>query len=240
MSREELRKAELQKGQYEQIGVAMTCRSYTEYEQMFQVSQTVKGKVLDVAAGASSFTAEALKRGLDAYAVDPQYEKSVNVLQEEGSNELLQAREKLLHAYELFNWETYGSLDKLMKLRERSLTMFLNSYVEFRERYINGQLTLLPFADNQFSLIVCSHFLFLYGKQFTVDFHERSLHELIRICEIGGEIRLYPLVGFDGNVYPHMDELEQRLFELPVTIKRVKVDFQFVKGATHMLVIEKR
>ncbi|MCK0470949.1 class I SAM-dependent methyltransferase [Halalkalibacter sp. APA_J-10(15)] len=239
MSREELRKAEIRELKYEQVGVAMTCRSYTEYEQMFQLRQTMKGKVLDVAAGASSFTAEALKRGIDAYAVDPQYEKSVNVLQEEGSNELLLARKKLLHAYELFNWETYGSIDKLMKLRERSLTMFLNNYVECKERYINGQLTLLPFANNQFSLIVCSHFLFLYGKKFTFDFHERSLRELIRICEVGGEIRLYPLLGFDGDLYPHVDELKQRLSELPVTIKQAKVDFQFVKGATHMLVLTK-
>ncbi len=46
---------------YEQIGVAMTCRSYEEYERMFacDFGGSKLGAILDIAGGASSFTADA-------------------------------------------------------------------------------------------------------------------------------------------------------------------------------------
>jgi hypothetical protein len=46
---------------YEQVGVAMTCRSFTEYEKMFVLKKEDldQGSILDIAAGAASFTAAA-------------------------------------------------------------------------------------------------------------------------------------------------------------------------------------
>lgn len=71
-----------QKRIYEQIGVAMTSRSYIEYERMFVLNtEALKGKsVLDVAGGASSFTAEARKKGIFAEAADPMYHQSSGLL----------------------------------------------------------------------------------------------------------------------------------------------------------------
>jgi hypothetical protein len=63
---------------YEQLGVAMTCRSFAEYERMFDLvkSDLQKGSILDIASGASSFTAMARRHGYEAFAVDPLAVKS--------------------------------------------------------------------------------------------------------------------------------------------------------------------
>jgi hypothetical protein len=60
---------------YPQSGVASTCRSYEEYCAMFQLEEPESnfGTVLDVAGGASSFTAQLNARGAIAYAADPFY-----------------------------------------------------------------------------------------------------------------------------------------------------------------------
>lgn len=239
MRREELSKVETASIKYEQLGVAMTCRSFAEYERMFSLTDLEIGNVLDVAAGASSFTATVLENGIDAYAVDPQYDKSAEKLYKDGLQELSESRKKLLRAHKLFNWKMYHSIDKLMENRATSLAQFIKSYKEEPTRYVRGQLPNLPFEEEQFSLILCSHFLFLYGEQFPIDFHEKAIVELSRICRQDGRIQIYPLVGFDGQLFSGLNELLQRLSLRLLRCKLVEVDFEFVNGATQMLVITK-
>ncbi|MEJ9368520.1 hypothetical protein P9253_06020, partial [Schinkia azotoformans] len=60
---------------YAQSGVAMTCRSYQEYKEMFMLKEGLlrNGRILDIASGASSLTAELNQKGYEAIAVDPLY-----------------------------------------------------------------------------------------------------------------------------------------------------------------------
>ena len=80
---------------YEQIGVAMTCRSYEEYKKMFSLEDALleKSKILDVAAGASSFVAKANIRGYDA--VDPLYSLTPEEMVTHGQKEMRKATQKL-------------------------------------------------------------------------------------------------------------------------------------------------
>jgi ubiquinone/menaquinone biosynthesis C-methylase UbiE len=78
---------------------------------------------------------------------------------------------------------------------------------EGRSRYVDGSLPLLPFEDHAFSLVLCSHFLFLYAEQFGFEFHKQSLLELMRVCKPGGEVRVYPLYSLGWKPYERMDEL---------------------------------
>ncbi|WP_342748205.1 hypothetical protein [Desmospora activa] len=82
---------------YEQIGVAMTCRSFDEYQTMFALDHGVmsQGEILDVAAGASSFVAEANGRGYAAFAVDPLYKLSSEEIKERGGDEIVSTTEKI-------------------------------------------------------------------------------------------------------------------------------------------------
>ncbi|GMK45655.1 hypothetical protein PghCCS26_27830 [Paenibacillus glycanilyticus] len=196
---------------YEQVGVAMTCRGFDEYARMFELTERelAKGKVLDVAGGGSSFTADAVSRGYDATAADPRYALDTVAWLEEAAAEIETSTAKLDKLREHFDWSYYGSLEQHREGRLQSLERFrmhLQS-VEGRSRYAAGSLPELPFEDYAFSLVLCSHFLFLYAEQFGFEFHKQSLLELMRVCKPGGEVRVYPLYSLGWKPYERMDEL---------------------------------
>ncbi len=60
---------------------------------------------------------------------------------------------------------------------------FLENYpAGLREgRYIEGNLPVMPFKEREFSIALCSHFLFLYSVHLSEDFHVQSVKELCLI-----------------------------------------------------------
>jgi hypothetical protein len=231
------------KKSYEQQGVAMTCRSFMEYERMFMLEPQVlrKGPILDVAAGASGFTAESNARGYQARAVDPLYSLSASDIAERGKREIEEATRKLADVPHLYVSDFYGSMDNHRAIREISLARFVKDYQSFKDkgRYVEALLPDLPFPDDSFSLILCSHFLFLYEAQFDFDFHYRALKELIRICDKDGEVRVYPLVGFDGEPYREMDRLIDVLEQDGIRADFLETGFRFLSQATKVLRLQK-
>jgi SAM-dependent methyltransferase len=228
---------------YEQQGVSMTCRSFDEYKHMFVLDEGLleRGPILDVSAGASSFVAEANKKGLSAVAIDPSYELTPNQIEEYGKKEIDSNTEKLSKLTDQFLWDYYGNLEVHRKNRDLSLELFLDDYrkdIE-KKRYIVGALPELIFPDNTFSLILCSHFLFLYQEQFNYTFHHQAVQEMVRVCRSGGEIRIYPLVGFKRETHPQMNQLMDSLRENRLEVDLIPTDFRFVPGATHVLSIKK-
>ncbi|MFB5192528.1 class I SAM-dependent methyltransferase [Alicyclobacillus fastidiosus] len=227
---------------YEQIGVAMTCRSFQEYVDMFQLSSDMfVGTILDVAAGASSFTAEANRKGFQSIAVDPRYALDPKSIYEHGKRETKAATEKLANLLDTYDWDYYGSLQAHEQNREHSLELFFEDYRgdTRHQRYVEGSLPNLPVVDNSFSLILCSHFLFLYEGQFNVQFHLGAIQELVRVCKSGGQILIYPLVTFTGEPYPQLDELKTVLKSEGIVTEQIPTTFRFLKGANHVLRITK-
>ena len=228
---------------YEQVGVAMTCRSYGEYEKMFLLEDDClkKGKILDVAAGASSFVAEANKRGYDAVTVDPLYSLTVEQMTLHGQKEMKEATEKLAKNMSFLSWDSYKNLEEHDKIREESFKLFLNHYREnsIEKRFITGTLPNLPFDDETFSLVLCNHFLFLYQEQFDLEFHLQAIQEMIRVTKKGGMIRIYPLVGFKNERYPYLDELIEAVNDENIVVKITDTTFRFVPAATELLTINK-
>ena len=56
--------------------ILLTSRSFAEYIAFFNLDPNkLPGRIVDVSAGASSFVAEATRRGVDALAVDPAYQE---------------------------------------------------------------------------------------------------------------------------------------------------------------------
>jgi hypothetical protein len=229
---------------YEQKGVAMTCRSFKEYKDIFNLNDELlqKGSVLDVAAGASSFTKELNDRGYPAFAIDPLYENAVEVLQQRGQREIEESTRKLAQVSQNYSWDYYGSLEHHQEQRKRSLSLFIEDYERYKDsgRYTPATLPAFPFPDNTFSLILCSHFLFLYEEQFSFDFHYSALKELVRICDESGEIRIYPLVGFDGEPYKKLDELIEKLEHNGIKVEFVTTEFRFLKKASQIMKLIKQ
>jgi hypothetical protein len=196
---------------YEQVGVAVTCRSYEEYLRMFDLQEReLTGRLLDIAGGASSFTADAVMKELDAYAADPRYALDGETLVKEAREEIAASTAKLEKLTDKFDFGYYGSLANHRAQREASLERFAAHIADpaVRERrYAAGALPKLPFDTDAFDIVLCSHFLFLYEEQFDYAFHRDAVIEMMRICRPGGTIRVYPIMSLGWTPYAHMDEL---------------------------------
>lgn len=231
----------MSKMSYEQIGVAMTCRSYEEYVRMFDLepSDLAHGEVLDVAAGGSSFTAEVNARGYSAYAVDPRYDAGIEKWISEAVQEIETSTAKLAKLQENFDWSYYGSIEQHRAGRETSIELFKSNVLDSRQsnRYLAGKLPELPFGNDRFSLILCSHFMFLYANQFGPEFHIHAIMDLMRICKPGGQIRIYPLISLDWKPYPDLDQLLDFIRANGGKTELCPSRLPFIPGSSHFLKI---
>jgi hypothetical protein len=233
-----------QRKYYGQVGVAMTCRSFTEYEKMFVLEKEdlEQGVILDIAAGASSFTATVKSKGIKAHAVDPLYRKSIAEMAEHGRNEITISTGKLAGLTDTFDWSYYGNIENHCENRLSSLDVFLEDYAkaDAKDTYYPSALPGLPFETNTFSLVLCSHFLFLYQEQFDYAFHLNAIMEMYRVCQAGGQIRIYPVYDLKGAPYSCLGQLINHLKELGALVELRASQLPFLPGSTHFLNIRKR
>ena len=91
-----------------------------------------------------------------------------------------------------------------------------------------------PSMTNQFDLALCSHYLFLYSEHINFESH---LAQILELCRVAKEVRIYPLVALDGNLSPHLSAVTLELEARSLTAQQIEVDYHFQKNATEMLVI---
>jgi SAM-dependent methyltransferase len=203
---------------YPQIGVASTCRSYEEYCAMFNLMELDwrKGPVLDVAGGGSSFTAQLHAMGVPAVAADPFYAGLTEDVIATANKEIETSSAKLAANANAYDWSFYGSPEQHRDTREHSLALFAEDFrrSDSQTRYYPAALPNLPFDNNTFGLVVCSHFLFLYGDTFGESFHAASLAELIRVLQPGGELRIYPLISLKWEECPFIPDILGELHDV--------------------------
>lgn len=229
------------KERYPQMGVAMTCRSFGEYEQMFSCGFKQGERVLDVAAGASSFASAARRQGVQAVSADPLYSLEPEMMMRRGLHELEEATAKLAASQHIYTWSYYGSAVQHEALRRQSLELFLEDYRRMygTEAYVSAGLPHLPFADESFDRVLCSHFLFLYGEQFGEDFHREAVLELARVVRPGGEVRIYPLLDLKWDPYAGLAELMAFLAGCGLSPVLERSSLSFIPGSHQLLVIRK-
>jgi ubiquinone/menaquinone biosynthesis C-methylase UbiE len=127
----------------------------------------------------------------------------------------------------------------LAEVRMGAMTRFLADYeLGIQQgRYVNASLPDLPFSNNSFDLALCSHFLFLYSEQVDVEQHLNGLQAL---CRVAKEVRVYPILGLDNQLSPHLQPVSDSLTAQEFIVSRHRVDYQFQKGAVDMLVVKQR
>ncbi|WP_284451262.1 class I SAM-dependent methyltransferase [Methylophaga thalassica] len=213
-------------------------RNLLEYQRMFLLSDDdFQQSILGCGDGPASFNVEARQKGANVTSVDPIYQFNAEQIRQRieqvGPDVIGQVRE---HQHQ-FIWQDFSDADDLYQQRIRAMQLFLADYAlpTSASFYINAQLPQLPFEDKQFDLALCSHFLFLYSEHFDLEFH---LHAMLELCRVAREVRVYPLIGLDNTPSPHLGLISKALTQRGYNLQQQPVDYQFQKGASHMLVVD--
>lgn len=213
-------------------------RSFDEYVAMFSLSGAdLQGRILGCGDGPASFNAVLSKRGGRVLSVDPLYRFSAKDIRNRISETYGHVMAQMLENKHEFVWTRIKSVDELGRLRMAAMEDFLADYPQGMEqgRYIDGELPYLPFADREFDIAVCSHFLFLYSEQYSEDFHIASIREL---CRVADEVRIFPLLELGSKISRHLKAAANRLSAMgnSVTIDRVAYEFQ--RGGNKLMKIK--
>lgn len=215
-------------------GIVPWGRRLWEYRAFFVLEEAdLRGPVLDVGSGPSSFAAEASVAGARVTAVDPLYALPGEAIAQRFEETRGAMMEGMRQARYRFCWSHYGSPDAIEKIRREALALFLADYeCEGARRYVEASLPRLPFSDSDFRLALSSHLLFLYGDDLDFAFHLDALHELLRVAD---EVRVFPLLNLDGRPSSHLPGVLTHFAREGMRPELVPVPYEFQKGATKML-----
>lgn len=217
--------------------IAFIGRTYDEYMKIFDLDGPMLegGRVLDCPAGASSFTAEAYLKGIETTACDIMYNLDAHELFIKGEKDIGHVFEKFDEVSHLYTWSYYRNKEDVISRRKSALERFTHDFQNGRAagRYVHAELPVLPFPDRHFSLVLSSHFLFLYSERLDLDFHIKCLKELIRVCS--GEVRVFPLVGLDSKPYIHLDKVVTLMENTGTNVEITETPFEFQTGSRRMM-----
>jgi len=215
-------------------GVLVTSRSFAEYLAFFSLEHAcLPARILDCSAGASSFVAEARRRGVDALAVDPAYENPTRLLIEARAG-VAGGAQLIADNQDRFVYDWYGSPSRRARMRRDALEAFVRDYSRSPERYLPAALPGLPLETDSFDLALCSHLLFTWATHYDELWHLASLVEL---CRVATEVRVFPLVlQGTGEAVEFLPSLRDRLKRgFGINSNIVTVAYEFQRGAHHML-----
>lgn len=217
--------------------VVLLGRTFDEYVRYFGLNPSeLRGKkVLDIAAGVSSFCAEANESGIPTIAFDLIYNASAEEIRSRCEPDLDFVTGEI-GKVACYRWGFYKSPAGMRTYRERAYKAFLRDYARYgNKRYVFGRLPSLPFADGQFDLCFVSYLLFVYEdhKPFDYEFHKQSLLEIMRVTS--GEARMYPLVNFKAERCKFIEALKTDPGLRAYDFEEVKTDFEFLAGSNYYL-----
>jgi hypothetical protein len=214
-------------------------RSYDEYLSMFSLSpEDLQGNILGCSDGPASFNAVLTSRakGGSVISVDPLYAFSAEEIQQRIEATSAIVLEQTRKNQEEFVWKHIASVEELGRIRMTAMAEFLRDFEQRRaeDRYVNGSLPQLDFADQAFDLALCSHFLFLYSEQLSEEFHLAAIKEL---CRVAAEARIFPLLELGSKKSRHLESVIAQLQREGYQAEIQRTVYEFQKGGNEMLVI---
>lgn len=215
--------------------VVLLGRTFEEYVRYFGLSDAdLRGKkILDVASGVSSFTAEATERGYDVTAFDMIYQFAADDIRAKCEPDLDYVTNEI-GKVKAYKWDFYKNPQGMRVYRERAYKRFLEDFQQYRgTRYVYGKLPKTPFPDATFDLVLVSYLLFVYDEHLDYAFHRDSVMELLRITR--GELRLYPIVNFRAEPSAHLPPLLKDPAFASWKFEEIPTDFEFLTGSNRYL-----
>jgi hypothetical protein len=214
-------------------------RTFEEYLRFFGLGvEELRGKtILDVAAGVSSFTAEARATGQNSTAFDRIYSLGADEIQARCEHDLEEITDSIGKT-KVYRWDFYGSPQGMRAFRERAYKAFLKDFRAHPQNYVTGELPKTQFRNGEFDLTLVSYLLFVYEDQLSYDFHKDSIRELMRITR--GEIRIYPTVTFEAQRSRFLDGIVKEPEFSAWKFQEVATDFEFLRGSNSYLSISRQ
>lgn len=129
-------------------------------------------------------------------------------------------------------------MEDLKTSRLKAMKLFLEDYNKgkIEGRYIEGALPDLNFNDSSFDLVLSSHFLFLYSDKLNLNFHKKSIKEMLRV---GNKIKIFPLCDLNGSESKHLSQIIKWLNLDNIKFSINTTNYEFQKGANSYLEIIK-
>jgi hypothetical protein len=221
--------------------VSFLGRSLADYTQSFDVDiAALRGRdVLDVGAGASSFTAETCARKVNAVAVDPRYNTPVAQLTAQVERDHAEAFAELRAKRRMLRPKSFATLEAAHLDQRSASQRFLTDYDThfIHNRYVTGSLPKLPFFDGTFDLVLCANVLFADAKRFDYDWHLAACRELVRVS--ADTAKVFPLFSGEGKTPVSLPRLRRELRESGIVSEVRAVNREFIVGPASMLVLRK-
>ncbi len=214
-------------------------RTLAEYQSMFGLSaRDLNAKTLGCGDGPASFNAEMVELGHSVVSIDPIYQFSAEQIEQRVRQVYEPIISQLKQNPDRYYWTAFRDADTLGQARLKAMNTFLADYNDGKisGRYLNRSLPNLDFADDQFDLCLCSHLLFLYSEQLSLEFHLESIHELLRVAS---EVRIFPLLTLNCEPSPYLESVLKDLSSQGYNVQVRSVDYEFQKGANQMLRIRR-
>ena len=223
---------------YELQDVVPWGRSFDEYISMFSLSKNdLTKQIIGCGDGPASFNYSMSQHGNKCISVDPIYQFSKKEIQERIKNSYEEVLAQTRSNKNEFVWNSIQSVEELGKIRKKAMNEFIADYDQGKKekRYISGELPELNFNTKQFDIALCSHFLFLYSQQFSLEFHVDSIIEL---CRIAKEVRIFPILELGTQISRHFENVYELLAQKGFNINTKKVEYEFQKGGNQLLIVE--
>ena len=213
-------------------------RSLQEYTDMFALSTgELNQKILGVGDGPASFNAEMTALNRQVISVDPVYEFNAAEIKAQFDKVVDNIITQVKNTPNDWVWHYHASADALKQTRITALNSFLSDYENGKaeNRYIVGELPSLPFADHQFDIALCSHFLFLYSEHLDYAFHSAALFEMLRIAK---QVKIFPLLTLMLDKSPYINKLIAELTTAGYQVSIETVDYELQRGGNEMMWIK--
>jgi SAM-dependent methyltransferase len=214
-------------------------RSFKEYVALFNLSEAdLQSRILGCGDGPAAFNRELTRRGGTIVSVDPVYAFSSEDIRGRIEATFDEVLDKVRQNRQEFVWSQITSPEELGQVRMAAMETFLADFEAGKAagRYVAAELPSLSFADDSFDLALCSHFLFLYSPQLSLEFHLQAILEMLRLAP---EVRIFPLLELGSKPSRHLEavmaELEQQGYHPQVE----PTAYEFQKGGNQLLRIQR-
>ncbi|MBD2578778.1 SAM-dependent methyltransferase [Oscillatoria sp. FACHB-1406] len=210
-------------------------RTLGEYQTMFSLSEAeLKTQILGCGDGPASFNAEMKQKGYSVISIDPIYQFSTEQIRQRVCETYDPIISQVQQDEKRYVWQNFRNAEALGKARLAAMEAFLLDYESGKKegRYLFQALPVLEFSERAFQLCLCSHLLFLYSEQLSLEFHLNSVLELLRVAE---EVRIFPLLKLDCEPSPYLEPVLQELDKRGYRWGIHTVAYEFQKGGNQML-----